>query len=168
MKRETAVPWGIALAFTLCSLGLLAGMAAVLAIPIVVGLLFYGAIQADRLGGFGPSARSIIVSSVASAAIVASVAVFQWPLRAAYSISRPALDRLAEEVRDGRAPTHPVWAGLFRISETETSYNGITCLWVGRSRGNRIGFAHCGPQELPLSPWTHVKLDQRWQYLVED
>jgi hypothetical protein len=41
-------------------------------------------------------------------------------------------------------------------------------LWAGRYSGNRVGFAHCGPRELPLSPWTHVVLDQRWQYLVED
>jgi hypothetical protein len=168
MSWKTAAPWGVALAFALGSLGPLAGMVEFLCVPVVVCLLLYGAIQADRVGGIGRTSRVIVVASVASAAIVASVAIFQWPLRAAYATSRQALDRLADDVRAGKAPTGAVWAGPFRISDTEISYNGTACLWTDRRSGNRVGFANCDPHKLPLCPWTHITLDQRWQYLVED
>src|SRR5262249_19699893 len=44
-----------------------------------------------------------------------SVLFTLWPLRLAFLISTPALDRLADRVDAGGPVTSPEWAGLFRV-----------------------------------------------------
>jgi hypothetical protein len=100
-----------------------------------------------------------------SIGIVASVVLYARPLRAAYSFSRPTLERLAADVQEGRPPNGPVWAGVFRVRQAEIDYNGVPCLWVDTNSAGRTGFAKAGPK---FNYQTQILLDEYWQYAVED
>ena len=44
-----------------------------------------------------------------------------WPMRAAFHASRPALDRLAARVNAGEVIARPEWAGLFLVRKSRPS-----------------------------------------------
>jgi hypothetical protein len=89
-------------------------------------------------------------------------------LRAAYFLSRPSLDSLADDVRAGQPFVGRVRAGAFTIVEGEVSRAGIVCLWVDRDRCGKTGFVRCPPDHVPFNLWSMVSLDERWQFIAED
>jgi hypothetical protein len=89
-------------------------------------------------------------------------------LRAAYLLSRPTLDRVAEDVRAGQHVTRPTRVGLFTIVEAEVNRHGIVCLWVDPNPTGKTGFVQCGPDYVPFNLWSMVRLDDRWQFIAED
>ena len=99
---------------------------------------------------------------------LASVAVTQWPLRIAYSLSRSAFDAAAQSVRDGKELALPRRVGLFTIRKAEVSYSGIVCLWTRPAAGGNTGFVQCGRDHVPFNLWSMVKLDNGWQFISED
>jgi hypothetical protein len=101
-------------------------------------------------------------------AVIASVVIFHWPLRAAYSLSRSALDGVARDVRAGQRVVSPTRVGLFTIVEAEVSRHGIVCLWVDPHPAGKTGFVQCGPDHVPFNLWSMVCLDDRWQFIAED
>jgi len=72
------------------------------------------------------------------------------PLRIAFFVSRPALDRLADRVASGENVSFPVWAGVFRIVEARTTTNKNTVgLIVVASPGSSSGLIRGN------EPYTH-------------
>jgi hypothetical protein len=118
---------------------------------IIVGLIFVRSLRQ-------------LFAGITTIAILLSVATSNWPLRAAYTLSRPSFDNAAAQVRAGDPPSTPCWIGLFRIQKAEVGNKGILCLWTN----NGTGFVQTGPNDLPFNLWSHATLDNSWQFISED
>jgi hypothetical protein len=110
----------------------------------------------------------ILASAIVCLALIASVVSLHWPLRAAYVLSRPSLDRVAQEVHAGQQWAGPTRVGLFTVVQVEVRRDGIVCLWVDDDPGGKTGFVRCGPDHVPFNLWSKVSLDDRWQFIAED
>ncbi len=107
-----------------------------------------------------------LFAGITTLAILLSVATSNWPLQAAYVLSRPSFDRVAAQVRAGEPPNTPCSIGLFRIRKAEMYHNGIVCLWTNTT--GSTGFVQTGPDDLPFNLWSHTQLDNSWQFISED
>ncbi|WP_145286310.1 hypothetical protein [Pirellulimonas nuda] len=116
---------------------------------------------------FGRSRRHWF-AGVTTIAVLLSVATSNWPLRAAYALSRSSFDRVASEVRAGELPKTPCSIGFFRIRKAEVHHNGIVCLWTNDDPSGPTGFVETGTDDLPFNLWSHVSLDNSWQFISED
>ncbi|MEM1070979.1 MAG: hypothetical protein AAGI63_18885 [Planctomycetota bacterium] len=105
---------------------------------------------------------------VAAVAILLATLVLGTPLRLAFRLSRPSLDRIAERVADEEQIQTPFWVGPFRIRKAELDRNGVVCLWTDDSPQGRTGFVRHEPSELPFNLWSHTVLDHDWQLIHED
>lgn len=101
-------------------------------------------------------------------AIILSITLTNWPLGIAFAASRPALNRLAEEVRQGKPPETPVFAGCFRIRETQVKRNGIVCLWTRPNSSGNTGFVQCRRNPPPFNLCSHTPLDESWHFISVD
>jgi hypothetical protein len=101
-------------------------------------------------------------------AVVATVIATAWPLRLAYALSRPALQRLAVAVQAGQRPPADVRAGLFVIKQAELSRQGVVCLWTDLDPVGRTGFVQCRADSLPENRWSSIQLDEQWHLVSED
>ena len=101
-------------------------------------------------------------------AIVLSIVLTNWPMRAAFAISRPTFDQIANDVRMGNELDTPFWAGLFRIRKAEVYYNNVVCLWTHQNPAGKSGFVQCPPENPPFNLWSHITLDASWQFITED
>jgi len=109
-----------------------------------------------------------LFAGITALAILLSVATSNWPLQAAYVLSRTSFDRVAAQVRAGDPPSTPCLIGLFRIRKAEVYHNGIVCLWTDDDSGGPTGFVQTGPDDLPFNLWSHTPLDNSWQFISED
>ncbi len=112
--------------------------------------------------------RRNAVIGLAAIVFLVSVAVSNWPMRMAYGVSRPAFDQVASQIRNGDAPQTPCTIGLFRIQRAEVYYNNVVCLWTDDDSRGSTGFVQCGPVDPPFNLWSHVPLDESWQFIAED
>lgn len=140
---------------------------------VLCGILAGGATiaVASTLIGFarwrGDRAWPVFAGAVICLTSIYSVMTIQWPMRAAYLLSRPSLDRLAQAVRAGQPLVGPARVGLFTIVETEHRH-GIVCLWVDSDPGGKMGFVQCGPDNVRFNLWSMVSMDEHWQFIKED
>ena len=109
-----------------------------------------------------------LFAGITALAVLLSVVTSNWPLQAAYVLSRTSFDRVAEQVRAGDPPDTPCFIGLFRIRKAEVYRNGIVCLWTDDDSGGPTGFVQTGPHDLPFNLWSHTPLDNSWQFISED
>lgn len=112
--------------------------------------------------------RRQLFAGIATIATLLSVATLNWPLRAAYVLSRPSLDRIAAEVQAGELPVAPCTIGLFRVRKAEMHPNGVVCLWTNDDPAGRTGFVQTEASDLPFNLWSHTSLDNSWQFISED
>lgn len=110
----------------------------------------------------------VILSTSAILALLASVALTQWPLRIAYSLSRPAFDTAAQLVREGKGLPLPQRIGFFTIQKAEVSHTDVVCLWTRPASSGNTGFVQCKRDYVPFNLWSVVKLDDGWQFIAED
>lgn len=121
----------------------------------------------------------------ACAVILLTIAVFDWPLHLSYLVARPGLERLAQRLRAGETIPVPVRVGLIMVRSTELRHRGISipasrdapdatdvqdiaCLWTNLDPSGFGGFVQTRPQYLQFNIWSHVRLDDRWQFINED
>jgi hypothetical protein len=95
-----------------------------------------------------------------------------WPLRVAFLISRPALERLADRVSAGQAPLFPTRAGLYHIRGAATDpVTGNIALITDANPGGRAGFVRYQPGT-PHGPFSSlfmvISLDWTWAFEMED
>ena len=110
-----------------------------------------------------------------SLALVTSITIFNWPLKVAYTFSRPAFDQLGQRVIAGEMIKTPRRIGWFRVERVEApgpAPNGIDehglRLWTGIHANGNTGFVKASPDELRFNLWSHLKLDETWQFISED
>jgi hypothetical protein len=101
-------------------------------------------------------------------AVIISVAIWHWPLRASYSWSQNAFDSFAERVRAGQDLRMPQRVGFFKIEKALVSRDGIVCLWTMPNPAGSTGFVQCRRDHIPFNLWSVVKLDDQWQFISED
>ncbi|MEO1295938.1 MAG: hypothetical protein AAFW75_09060 [Cyanobacteria bacterium J06636_16] len=107
--------------------------------------------------------------------MVISIVAFNWPLRVAYAFSRPAFDRVAEQVMTGETIETPQRIGWFRIKHIDApgpaangiDYHGLR-LWTGVHPSGNTGFVQASPDDLRFNLWSHFRLDETWQFIAED
>lgn len=114
-----------------------------------------------------------MLTVVACFALIVSVLVNDWPFRVRFAISRPAIDRLADQVERGYVLDEPRQAGLFRIRGAErrrVAAARYTCLWIDPDPAGPAGFVRCLPQEAKalFNLWSTTRMSEGWQYIVED
>jgi hypothetical protein len=149
-------------------------LAATFIFPLILGFGASWSAQVTRRG-ISPRRKSAVVWLVVLAVVASPVSMVftHWPLRLAFFLSRPALDRLADRVAAGETPG-PEWAGLYRIVTTEGSTWGEVALITLDRRGGDSGFVRAGgpvPQgRIPLMVNSnyYVRLGGRWHYQDED
>lgn len=110
----------------------------------------------------------VMTGLAVSLACLFSVMATHWPLRMAYVLSRPAIERLGSEILKGESFSQPKRVGLFTIEKAEVNHSGIVCLWTREDPGGNSGFVQCGPERVPFNLWSMVRLDGRWQWIAED
>jgi len=97
-----------------------------------------------------------------------------WPLRLAFQLSRPAMERLADRVAAGQSLTAPEWAGMFYVVDSAVDpASGNVGLILDPSV--RSGFVRVGPGISPeqnLGPFYNLNVNEhlggRWSYQNED
>lgn len=122
---------------------------------------------ADRVG----SKRRVVpalVASVLTFAVIASVAVTHWPLRAAFAWARDSFDDLDRRLRAGERIDAPVHAGALTVRRAEISRQGLVCLWTCLDDSGRTGFVRAAPEGLPVHLWTWTRMDEDWHLVAED
>jgi len=110
----------------------------------------------------------VVISSVVLLAMNASIPFTDWPLRLNYVMTRDSFDSIASRVRAGERINTPVRVGVFTVWRAEIVNQRFVCLWTNQDRYDRVGFVQCRRDEVPLSPWSQVSLDDTWQYVHED
>jgi hypothetical protein len=126
------------------------------------------------------AARRVAVNFLAGPAILALAASLLimsftwWPLRVAFVISRPALERLANRTATGGPVTRPQWAGFFWVERTavDPSSGNVGLITIDPKSGPS-GLVRIGRgSKRTLGPiWNHnidMLLDGRWRYQEED
>ena len=100
-----------------------------------------------------------------------------WPLRLAFLVSRPALERLADRVAAGQRVTGAEWAGVFRVvGSAVDSATGNVGLIIDPNPSGRSGFVRVSVvQSMPAAPSgpfynldLGLQLRDRWWYESED
>jgi hypothetical protein len=107
-----------------------------------------------------------------------TMALGQWPFRLAFLASKPALDRLADQVVVGQASRGPVRAGLFRIVRSSIdSSSGNVGLIINPDPSGRGGFVRyrldpSTPRGRRNGPFYNLNFElqlcDRWRYECED
>lgn len=99
-----------------------------------------------------------------------SILTTQWPLHMTFELSRPALEKMAESLREGVKIEGPQRAGFFIIRKADIEqYPGTVCLWTDLEPNGRMGFLDVPPYGAALPwAWSEVRLNDRWRFLKED
>jgi hypothetical protein len=142
-----------------------------LSLPFVAAILlafFWKAIGPYKCRS--PRARRVNGALVlASVAVYCTVPTTHWPLRAAFLLSKPALESVALDLQSGKRFNGRLRVGLFAIQKAEIyDLNGKVCLWTDLHPSGKTGFTLCPPDDIPFNLWSNLELDRRWQYVSED
>jgi hypothetical protein len=148
-------------------------------IPMALGFGIAWAVAATRRDT--PRARSprvlraplFVLLLAVSAAVTPLITLWTlWPLRVAFLVSSPALERLADRVAAGQAPPFPIRAGLYRIVGCATDpCTGNIALITDANPGGREGFVRyqLGTPHGPFSSlWMGMNLSRRWAFEMEE
>jgi hypothetical protein len=144
--------------------------------PLILGL---GAAWATAALRRDAARRPSPISAKASVVVVAflplTIVVTHWPLRLAFLISEPALNRLADRVASGQDVGRPLRAGAFMVvgSTTDPPTGKVGLITVRNPRG-RCRFVRMDPGLLgdPFSNRTlrvlaghySLQLSDRWRH----
>ena len=126
----------------------------------------------------GPSPLPVWSLVIVLVALPLSMLFTPWPLRLAFLASKPALDRLADRVATGQAPSRPVLAGLFIVVNSAVDpTSGNVGLITNPDPSGRSGFVRVSPASstLPIraaGPFYNLNYDMEmgggWRYQNED
>ncbi len=90
------------------------------------------------------------------------------PLQTAFRVYRPELDQIAQRVAAGNVVSTPFWVGPIRVCKAEQNSKGVVCLWTNDDPNGRTGFVQHKPSQLPFNLWSHMVLNDKWQFISED
>ena len=91
------------------------------------------------------------------------------PFRLAFYLSRPAMDRLAQQVLDApdEAP-RGAWVGLYNADAIETVPGGMRFIVSGAGVFTRVGFAYRPSGPPPVTPDRYRHIEGPWYVWIED
>jgi hypothetical protein len=104
---------------------------------------------------------------LAAAAVVLVVARTHFPFRAAFSLTRGSLERLAQSVKDGDDIDLPRRAGIYTIRAVGKKGDGSVYLWRDPDPAGPGGFVR-GYTGAGYNIWSESSLGHNWHYIVED
>lgn len=142
-------------------------MISMLLLPIAAGCGVAWARLATAPRAERRSPRFAAWSLVALMLVVPASMIFsRWPMKAAFLVSRPALERLADRVAAGQPLTRPEWAGLFLVRKANRSvgspaFVGLVVehhVWLTRTDQAEVNAQVPSPAYMP-EPIGH---DGRW------
>jgi hypothetical protein len=119
---------------------------------------------------WNPTSRKPRVATGVSLLVLLSIAFMQWPLRLSFAISRPALERMADQVAQGRNPAVPARIGLIVILRTELR-GGTPCLWTADDPTGPTGFIRVTAESTfdgSQIAWSYCRLADGWRLFSED
>lgn len=145
----------------------------------LMGLAWYGFPYLFALCFLWPprwTFRHWIFRNVIAVPLVLIMAVLviwtEWPLRGHFLLVRPIMDAMADRLESGERIETPVQIGLFRVRMAEMSgWEPVPCLWTKRIRKyDHTGFVRTTPEKVDhqFNLWSSRKLDNHWQFIVED
>jgi hypothetical protein len=142
-------------------------LACSLTIPAMLGC---GSVWAGGRAPRGEIACWAVILGLALSPL--AMMITHWPLRLAFLISRPAMDRLAGRVAAGKAPKGPVWAGVYRVVGTDLdARTGNVGLIIDPDSSGRSGFVLVN-SAMFLGPFFNLNFNEhmvgRWRYQQED
>jgi hypothetical protein len=114
----------------------------------------------------------VIVFAIMPALTFATV----WPLRLAFLVFRPSLERAADRAEAGETLVSPQWVGPFRLSESAVDPSLKTVgLFIDPNPGGRTGLVRMRPYAPELDHFnlligtdTNVQLGWGWSYRQDD
>jgi hypothetical protein len=144
--------------------------------PFILGAGSAWALKSTRRNAVGRRSPLWVWPLVVGLAVLPlTMIITLWPLRLAFRVSQPSLERLADRVANGQVLFNPQWAGLIRVvGSAFDSATGNVGLVVHPDPSGRSGFVRLGPGVPPgqtAGPFFNqsVKsLGGRWSYQEED
>jgi hypothetical protein len=105
-----------------------------------------------------------------SFAFCVSIVLTQWPLRAAFALSRPTLERNAQLMKNGTTLNTPRFVGLLWVKHAEISPLSKTpCFWLDNSSSGRRGLVQGTPATAHhFNLWSTQEMSSGWQLVSED
>ena len=96
-----------------------------------------------------------------------------WPLRAAFLVSKPSLESLADRVAAGQTPAFPTWAGVYRIvgSRSDPTNGWVALIFDPNPSGKSVFVRYPLGMNVPrrtASPFISLELTSRWTFEMED
>lgn len=146
-------------------------------LPPVVGFGAIWAILATRKGATPRRAPAAAWLSVLALTVMPLATTWTlWPLRLAFHVSRPSLERLADRVATGQTVQTARWVGPFRVARTAVDpATGNVGLMIDPNPNGPTGFVRLGPgnspdrRHLPIrGDDLEVDLGEGWYYHEED
>ena len=133
-------------------------------------LAFFCVILALSIGPFLAitETRSHLNLGILTVGVLVSIAATNWPLRIAYASSVSSFERAALQIRNGQEISTPCMVGAFRIAKAEIYFNDVICFWTDCDPSGQTGFVQCGPNDPPFNLWSHIRLNDSWQFISED
>jgi hypothetical protein len=113
------------------------------------------------------AAIALAIAIVLSVGVTTSVALWHWPLRLAYVLSRGSFERAAADLKANRSFERRR-VGFFFIRRGEITRAGVACLWVDLNPAGRTGFVNCGRNNTSFNIWSALQVDDQWQFISED
>jgi hypothetical protein len=101
-------------------------------------------------------------------AVCLSVWMTDWPLRIAFALSRPTLERAAQELKVGKPVPSPRFIGLFYIWRAELNGKGQPCFWTALDSTGPAGFVLAPFGDPHYNLWSKVTLSNDWYLIKED
>ena len=112
--------------------------------------------------------RAQVIVGTTAVVLLGTIAFFNWPLHVAYIASRPSFDDFAKRLRDGEKIQTPARIGMFRVVKAELNGNDVVCFWTDDDSAGGTAFVNFGSDNLPFNLWSHTRLDDSWQFIIED
>jgi hypothetical protein len=145
-------------------MGLLTALLVIVS-PFALAVDFLVVAARRKASGIQFSLRQLIVV-VTCVALYLSLLSEPWTFRLRFALSRPALERLADQVAS-EADFKPQWAGLFfieRVDSYERKHGHLTVLWTGLESG----FVHPASSK-PYNDYSvALRHDPQWSFFIQD
>jgi hypothetical protein len=148
-----------------------------MSLPVVLGAGSAWAVTATRRNAYRRRSPWIAWPLMIGIAVAPLTMVFTlWPLRIAYWISRPAMERLADQIAAGRILPHPEWAGVIHVAGSAVDpAKGNLALIVAADYAGRSAFVRVSPRVSPeqddaplYNRSLNERLGGRWSFQRED
>jgi hypothetical protein len=127
-------------------------------------------LAADRVRG---TVHALPLLALLLASLVVMLATL-WPMRLAFTLSRPWLDRLADRVESGESIGAPAWAGLFSVIGSDVDPDsGNVALILSETEIGLSGFVRMARGSTDsVGPIVNLSIDlpvgDRWRYQAQD